>query len=59
MPERVRVDAPLDAPGLAPFAHHAVADDAVAVTDDACVPLDVELRPLVLQIGLGERRLPV
>ena len=58
-PERVGVDVPLDAPELASLAHHAVADDAVAVADDARVLLEVELRPLVLQIGLRERALAV
>ena len=58
-PERVGVDVPLDAPELASLAHHAVADDAVAVADDARVLLEVELRPLVLQIGLRERGLAV
>jgi hypothetical protein len=33
----------------------AVGDDAVAVADDASVALEVEGRPLVLQIGLRER----
>ena len=55
-PVRVGVDVRLDAPALAPFAHHAVADDAVAVADDARVALEIELRPLALQVGLGERR---
>ena len=58
-PERVGVDVPIDAPALTPFVHRAVADDAVAVADDAHVLLEVELRPLVLQIGLGERALGV
>ena len=42
-PERVRVDVPLDAPKLVALAHRAVADDAVAIADDACVPREVEL----------------
>jgi hypothetical protein len=49
------VDVPHGAPELASLAHRAVADDAVAVADDARVPLEVEVRPLVLQIGLRER----
>jgi hypothetical protein len=57
--ERVGMDVPLDAPELAAFTHHAVADDAVAIADDAHVPFEVELRPLALQIGLRERALAV
>ena len=53
------MDVPLHPPQLAPLAHRGVADDAVAVADDQRVPLEVELRPLGLQIGLRERRLPV
>ncbi len=53
------MDVPLDTPKLASLAHHAVADDAVPDTDDARVPLDIELQPLVLQIGLRERGLAV
>jgi len=49
---RVRVDVALGAAELAPVVQHAVADDAVAVADDARVPLEVEVRPLVLKIGL-------
>jgi hypothetical protein len=57
--ERVGVHVPLDAPELAAFTHHAVADDAVAIADDAHVPFEVELRPLALQIRLRERALAV
>ena len=41
-PERVGADVPLDAPRLASVAHHAVADDAVAVAKDARVLLEIE-----------------
>jgi hypothetical protein len=58
-PERVGVDVPLDAPELAPLADHAVAHDAVAVADDARVLLELEVRPLFLQIGPRERALAV
>ena len=50
---------PIDAPALTSFVDRAVADDAVAVADDAHVLLEVELQPLVLQIGLRERALGV
>ena len=53
------MDVPLDAPELASLAHHAVAHDAVAVADDARVVVELELRPLVLQIGPRERALAV
>jgi hypothetical protein len=53
------VDVRLDLPALAPLAHHAVADDAAAVANDASVPPDIELRPLALQVGLGERGTPM
>ena len=53
-PGRVGVNVPLGAPELAQLAHRPVADDAVAVAHDAHVPLEVELRPLLLQIGLRE-----
>jgi hypothetical protein len=58
-PERVGVDVPLGAPELASLAHRAVADDAIAVADNAGVLLEVEVRPLLLQIGLRERGLTV
>jgi hypothetical protein len=58
-PERVGVDVSLDAPGIASLAHHAVADDAVAVADDARVVVGLEFGPLVLQISLREPALPV
>src|SRR4051795_9802901 len=58
-PERVRVDVPLHVPQLASLAHHPVAEDAVAVADEARVPLEVEVRPLVLQVGLREGALAV
>jgi hypothetical protein len=58
-PDRVRVDVPLGAPELASLAHRAVADYAIAVTDNAGVLLEVEVRPLVLQISLRERGLTV
>ena len=54
-PVRVGMYVALDAPGLAAFAHHGVADDTVAIADDARVALEVELQPLVLQVGLRER----
>ena len=53
------MDVALDAPQLASLAHHAVADDAFAVADDARVALDIQLRPLLLQIGLRECALAV
>ena len=56
---RVGVDVPLGAPELAELTQRAVADDAVAVADDARVLLEVEARPLVLEIGLRERGLAV
>jgi hypothetical protein len=59
VPERVGVDVALDAPQLAPLAHQAVADDAVAVADDARVSLEVDVQPLFLKIGLRERALAV
>jgi hypothetical protein len=53
---RVGVDIRLDLPALAPLAHDAVADDVAAVAHDASVPLEIELRPLALQVALRERR---
>jgi hypothetical protein len=53
------VDVSLDEPDVAPLAHQRVADDAVAVADDARVLLEVELQPLVLKIGLREGALAV
>jgi hypothetical protein len=50
------MDVALGAPAVALLTQRAVADDAVAVADDARVLLDVEVRPLVLQICLRERR---
>src|SRR5918994_8014115 len=47
-PERVGVDVSLGAPELASLAHRSVADDAIAVADDARVLREVEARPLVL-----------
>ena len=58
-PVNVGVDVPLDAPELGSLAHQAVADDALAVPEDARVLLELEVRPLVLQIGLRERALAV
>ena len=58
-PERVGMDEPLDAPEFASLANRAEADDPVADADDARVLLEVELRPLRLQIGLRERGLAV
>jgi hypothetical protein len=58
-PERVGVDVPLDARELASLAHHAVADDAFAIADDARVTPEVEVKPLLLQIGLRERGVAV
>jgi hypothetical protein len=55
----VRVHESLGAPELAQLVQRAVADDAVAVADHASAALEVEARPLVLQIGLGERALAV
>ena len=49
------MDVALDAPGVAPLAHRGVTDDAVTVADDARVPLEVDLGPFLLQIGLRER----
>jgi hypothetical protein len=42
-PERVGVDVSLNAPGVVLLAHHAVADDAIAVANDARVPLEIEV----------------
>ena len=53
------MDVPLDTPELASLAHKAVADDAIAVADNARVLLEFELRPLDFQIGLRERALAV
>jgi hypothetical protein len=49
------MDVALGAPELAEPLQRAVADDPVPVADDARVVLEVELRPLRLEIGLGVR----
>jgi hypothetical protein len=59
LPERVGVDVPLHAPELAALADHAVAEDPLTVADDVRVPLEVDVRPLLLQISLRERALAV
>ena len=53
------MDEPLDAPEFASLTNRAEADNLVADADDARVLLEVELRPLRLQIGLRERGLAV
>jgi len=58
-PLRAGVDVRLDLPALAPLAHHAVADDAAVGAHDAGVAPEIELRPLALEVALGERRRPV
>ena len=46
-------------PELAFLAHRPKANNALAVADDARVPLEVKVQPLVLHIGLRERTLAV
>ena len=58
-PGRLRVHVSLDAPHLTPVAHRAIADDAIAVAHDAGVLGEVDLRPLLPQIGLRVRARPV
>jgi hypothetical protein len=55
----VRVNVALDAPQLAPLAHHAVAHDTIPVAQDPRVALEVDLQPLGLEVGLRERALAV
>jgi hypothetical protein len=50
------VDVSLHAPEVAPLLQHAVSDDAVAaVPDHPRVALEIEVGPLLLQVGLRER----
>ena len=58
-PERVGMDVPFGVPKLAFLAHRPIADDAIAIADDARVLLEVDVQPLILQIGPRERTLAV
>ena len=58
-PERVRMCKSLGFPKLAFLAHRAKANNALALADDARVPFEVKVQPLVLHIGLRERTLAV
>jgi hypothetical protein len=58
-PERVGMCKSFDFPELAFLAHRPEANNALAVADDARVPFEVKVQPLVLHIGLRERTLAV
>ena len=53
------MDVPLGAPQIPSLPPSAVAHDALAIADNARIPLKVEVRPLILQIGAREPALAV
>jgi hypothetical protein len=58
-PERVGMDKSFGFPELAFLAHRPKANNALAVADDARIPFEVKVHPLVLHIGLRERTLAI
>jgi hypothetical protein len=58
-PERIGVNIPLGVPALATLTDRAITNNPVTRADDTGVLLEIDVRPLVHEIGLRERAPPI